>query len=84
MSVVSKTLHSSGIVECDFSVELKNHSFPHVCLYELFLCFDVEEPLLEFCLRILAVPYIKERKDKYVDKVYPQKEMKMQKMTIYR
>jgi len=80
MSVVSKTLHSSGIIECDFSVELKNHSFIHVCLYELFLCFDVEEPLLEFCLRILAISCIKERKDKYVDKVYPQKEMKRQKV----
>jgi hypothetical protein len=44
----------------------------------------VEEPLLEYCLRILAIPYIKEREDKYVDKVYPQKEMKMQKMMIYR
>jgi hypothetical protein len=62
MSVVSKTLHSSGIVECDFSAELKNHSFPHICLYELFLCFDVEEPVLEFCLRILAIPYKKEKR----------------------
>jgi hypothetical protein len=84
MSVVSKTLHSSAIVECDFSVELKNHSFPHICLYEFFLCFDVEEPNLEFCPRSLAIPYIKERKDKHVDKIYPQKEMKMQKIMTYR
>jgi hypothetical protein len=84
MSAVSETLHGSGIVECDFSVELKNHSFPHIRLYELFLCFDVEEHVLEFCLRILAIPYIKERKDKYVDKICPRKEMKMQKVMIYR
>ena len=84
MSVVSKTLHSSGIVDCDFSVELKNHSFPHLCLYESFLCFDMEEPVLEFRVRILALAYIKERKYKYVDKVYPQKEMKMQKVMTYR
>ena len=69
-SVVSKALHSSGIVECDFSVELKNHSFPHICLYEVFLCFDEEEPNLVFCPRILAIPYTKETKDKYVDKIY--------------
>jgi hypothetical protein len=53
ISVVSKTLHSSAIVKCDFSVELKNHSFTRICLYKLFLCFDVEEPNLEFCPRSL-------------------------------
>jgi hypothetical protein len=84
MSFVSKTLHSSGMVECDFSVELKNHSFPHICLFELFVWFDVEEPNLEFCPRIFAMPCIKERKDEYVDKNCPQKEMKMQKVMNYR
>jgi len=82
--VVSKALHSSGIVDCDFSFELKKLSFPHICLYEIFLCFDVEEPNLVFCPRILDIPYTKERKDKYVDKIYPQKEMRMQKVMTYR
>lgn len=84
LSVIIKALHISGVVECDFSVKLKNHSFPHVCLYEIFFFFDVEEANLEFCPRILAIPYIKERKDNYVNKIYPQKEMKMQKVTTYR
>jgi hypothetical protein len=44
----------------------------------------VEEPNLEFCPRILAMAFIKERKDKYVDKNFPQKEMKMQKVMTYR
>jgi acetone carboxylase gamma subunit len=55
----------------------------HTCLYELFHCFGVKEHNFEFCSRILAIRYVKERKDKHVDKIYPQKEMKMQKVMIY-
>jgi hypothetical protein len=76
--------HTSGIVECDFSIELKNFSFPHICLCELFLCFDVEEPNLEFCPRILAMLYVKKRENKYINKNCRQREMKMQKVMTYR
>jgi hypothetical protein len=44
--------HTGFIVDCNFSVTLKKHSFPGICLYEIlpFLC---EEPTLEVCTNVL-------------------------------
>lgn len=49
------------IVESNLSTKCNNHSFPDICSYELFLCFDVNS-FLKFLQAFRYTLYILSRK----------------------
>jgi len=35
------------VVDVIFQLQLSNHQFPDICLFELFICFDLKNSLLK-------------------------------------
>jgi len=44
--------------ECNLSVTLRKHSFPGICLFEIFSLFSCEELNHEVCPSILDTPFM--------------------------